>query len=139
MGNLMDNDANDVLDSLFGNGTGAPTHAPSTYYLALSTSFPYDDGSNITEPTDTAYHRVAMANDATVFLSAAARQKTTAIDFVFAAPTADWGLCRYFVLFDAVSGGTARAWGEITPSQDIAVGVVPRFLAGSLVISVSPS
>lgn len=122
---------NAVLDKLFGATNFSPA---ATYYLGLSTTLPTDTGGNVNEPAGGGYARVAITNDGTSWVAASAGEKTNANDLVFAEATALWGTMGWWVLYDAVSGGTFHCWGVLQTARTIDIGDVFRFLAGDLVI-----
>jgi hypothetical protein len=131
MGRLSDADANNMLDSRFGLVAVA---APATYYVGLSTTLPTNTGTNVTEPSGGSYARVAVTNNATNFPAAAARSKSNGTVITFPTASASWGTVSHFVLYDAATAGTFRAWGALAAAQAIASGGTPDFPIGALVI-----
>ena len=82
---------------------------PPSIFLAVSTTAPNPaDGSNITEPTDAAYARLATVatdfSDSTLALPSVSTNQT---QFNFARATELWGLITHAVEFDALTLGTA--------------------------------
>lgn len=112
-----------IADSQFGGG--ATSWAPATWYLALSTTTPSNDGSGFSEPVGGAYARVAITNNATNFPAAfndgGVTKKWNGAKFTFANPTGSWGSVTHFGFFTAASGGTVQFWqaldGSITPKN----------------------
>ena len=98
-----------IADSQFGSGS------PTTWYLALSTTIPADDGTNFTEPVGNSYTRVTITNNATNFPAASTSggitTKTNGAKFTFPNPTGNWGTCIYYGFFTVVSGGTLQFYG----------------------------
>lgn len=114
MGAQSDTRAAAVLNALFNGGA---LGAPATYYFALSTTQPEDDGSNVTEPSGVAaagYARVAVTKNTTNFPTTTTRSISTGADFTFPDPDPgdDWGVIGWFALYSASSGGTFEGWGE---------------------------
>jgi hypothetical protein len=70
---------NKMLGHLFGTAYTAPT----TVYMALSTTTPTDAGGNVTEPSGNGYARVAIGNNSTNWNAASGGTVTnkTAITF----------------------------------------------------------
>ena len=133
---LTDADAHDVLDSRFGGGAGAPTTAPASWWVALSTTTPALDGTGVTEPAPGAgYAPVEVINDAAHWPDAAGREKTNASDVVFPQATSGWGTVTHYVLKDGAAG-TVRAFGALSPAKVVTAGAVPRLEAGQILIAV---
>lgn len=138
---LSDADANNELNVRFG---GAASNAPATYYLGLSSTEPQPDGTGITEPTASAYARVAITNDATHWPNAAGRVKSNGLAITFPTPgttpvTDDWGDVLYWVLWDHATLATSshyRAGGALDSAGYVAAGdAAPYFDPGTFVIS----
>ena len=114
--------------------------AVATVYCALSTTTPVQTGSpNFTEPSGSAYARVAVTNNTTNFVETTspptngwAQANGTAITFPTA--TGSWGTCTYFGFFDASSGGNLLAFGQLTTAQTISLGGIPAFAIQALTI-----
>lgn len=138
MGKISNSAANDLLDVIFG---GVANPFPAIYYMALSSTQPADDGTNITEPSTsgTAYARVAFDNDTVTFPGAAARETTIDVDLTYATPTDDWGTeLGWFAVMDSatVGAGNMIGWGALgAPITVLSGGPAPSFLAGSLIIT----
>jgi hypothetical protein len=132
MGRLSDDDANNMLDVRFG---GVASSAPATYYVGLSTTAPTNTGTNVTEPSGGAYARVAVTNDTTNFPAASGRAKSNGTVVTYPTATADWGTLTHFVLYDAATGGSMRAWGALATPQAVASGATADFPVGSLTIT----
>lgn len=134
MGRLSDTFAEDMLATLF---RGTATTAPATYYVALSTAQPDDDGSGIAEPSGGGYARVAVTKNTTNFAAPSARSIANAVDIEFPDPTsgADWGDIGWFALYTASSGGTFLGWGAFAEVLNITDGQTgPVIPAGALII-----
>jgi len=114
MGALSDTRAAALLNALYNGGS---LGAPATYYFALSSTQPADDGTNVTEPsggTAAGYARVAKTKNTTNFPTTTTRSIATgtAVTFPDPAPGDDWGVIGWFALYSASSGGTFEGWGE---------------------------
>lgn len=96
------------LDQDFGSGT------PTSWYWGLSRTKPNEDGTGASEPVGFSYARVLQANNVTNFPAAVTvggeTYKLNGVNVVFPNPTGDWGLCTYWVLYLASSGGIAQWW-----------------------------
>lgn len=108
-----------VLDHIFQLSAGYAQ--PGNLSVALSTTTPAADGTNVTEPSGNGYARVAttsadwgrVGNDVT---------NGNRLDFPEA--TGTWGTVTYFVLYD---GTTVIAFGALTSSQNVVSGQQPYF------------
>ena len=137
MGALSDARAAAVLNRLF---NGATLTIPATYYIALSTTQPEDDGTNVTEPsggTAAGYARKAVTVNTTNFPTTSGRSISNGVAITFANPAAgdDWGVIGWFALYDASTAGTFHGWGAFGDSiavDDTQTG--PVIPAGALVI-----
>lgn len=127
-----------IADSQFGGG--ATTWAPATWYLGISTTTPNGDGTGFTEPSGSAYARVAITNNATNFpaavTSSGTTTKTNGTAFTFPNPTGTWGVATYYGFFTASSGGTPEYTGPLDTSITIKNGNTPvQFDIGQLVLT----
>ncbi len=107
---------------------------PTSLYLALLTADPGETGQ-LTEVAGGSYTRVqAGPEDADWNLPNAGNgQFTNAVEFVFTAPTADWGRVTHFALLDAASGGLMLAYAPLSVPRDIyGNDPAPLFAAGDL-------
>jgi hypothetical protein len=116
-----------IADSQFGGGL--TTWAPTSWFLALSTTTPATDGSGFTEPVGGAYARVSLTNNATNFPAASTTAGTTTkangTAFTFVNPTGTWGLLTHFGFFTASSGGTPEYWFKLDSSITVNSGNTP--------------
>jgi hypothetical protein len=132
--------ANKLADEIFGK---AATSIPATYHLGLLTDADDDDfpDGTYTEVSGGSYARVSIANDKVTFSTAVDGAVDNEIDIHFPTATANWGVIKYFGLFDASSAGNLLAWGQINPLTGnpvtILSGRVASFLAGALTAEVS--
>ena len=135
MPGLSDTRAAAVLNRLF---NGATLTVPSSYYIALSTTEPADDGTGVTEPTATSYARLAVAVNTTNFPTTATRIITNGVALTFATPGAaeDWGVIGWYALYDASTGGTFHGWGLFANAQQVTTATGPVTIAvGDLILT----
>lgn len=117
--------------------------APATTYVALLTAAPSDTGGG-TEVTGGSYARVAVTSGLTQWAGTQAAASTTAstgtsgtvsnnATITFPAPTANWGVCTHFAIYDASSAGNLLIWSALTTSKTINNGdAAPSFAAAAL-------
>lgn len=70
-----------ILDQMFGSDT--PAAPPVTFYVALFTTTPADDGSGAVEAAYDGYNRFPVGNDLTEFPAASAGAKSNANEWDF--------------------------------------------------------
>jgi hypothetical protein len=118
-----------ILDFLFGSGS------PASYDLALSSTAPAEDGTNITEPSGGGYSRLTITNNATNFpASPVGGPKTNGTTFQFPTATASWGAAlTHWVLFNGLS--TPVIWGTLSPSKVVDAEDALRILSGQMTIT----
>lgn len=125
---------NKLLDHLFGGGDYSRL---ATVYIGLSTTVSAEDGTNFTEPTDSAYARQAMDNDAggTLWDSASGGSKSNNAIVSWNTATEDWGTILELGIWDAVSAGNLIASGALTVSKQVTTGDTMRFNIGDLTVT----
>lgn len=124
---LFDSMENAVLDWLFGSGS------PASYDLAVSSTTPADNGTNITEPSTGGYARLNITNNVTNFPAASGGTKVNGATFQFPPATASWGAAlTHWVLYN---GGTPVIWGTLSPSKTVDTDDALRILAGQMSIT----
>lgn len=96
-----------LLDHLHGKGS----YTPPTIYLALSTTKPTNDGTNLTEPSGGSY--VRKTTTAADWGTASSRKMLNAQAISFAEATGDWGTIMYIAKMDASSGGNMLEWARL--------------------------
>jgi hypothetical protein len=137
MGFVADDVMNALLDAFLGSGHISPM--PAILDIALSSTQPADDGTNVTEPTDPSYGPAVVNNDTTNWPAASARTKSNANAIVFPTPTGTWGTVSWFALYDngsAHSTSTFRGWGQLNAPRTItALSGAPTFGVGTLVVN----
>lgn len=123
-----------MLNSLFGRTSnfGALGSAPSMH-VALSTTAPAEDGTNVTEPVGNGYARqpagASVWNDATL-ADPSLIDNQSIIDFGTA--TGSWGTVTHVVIFDALTAGNVIASGALTTSRTISNNDPVSFQAGDI-------
>jgi hypothetical protein len=130
MSTIVTATANAALDEEFGSG------APATWYIALYTALPADDGSGGTEVSGGSYARAAVTNNATNFPAASGRQKSNALAITFAQATANWGTVVGVGFFTASSGGTPVYKKALVTNRTVQTGDTFSFAATQLVLQV---
>lgn len=126
--------ASRIMNKLMNN---AVLTQPSSYYLALSSTLPAIDGSNITEPVSLGYARVVSPSDSSTWSTSTTNTLSNLIAFTFPESTGSWGTMGWFVLFDALTSGNAWFFGALSPSVAVAANTEVRFAAGSLVVTMT--
>lgn len=134
---LSNYSAQAILNSLFGKTSnfGALAAAP-TIHVALSSTAPAEDGTNVTEPSGGGYARVATAstdwNSATL-ADPSVVSNATAVTFPEA--TADWlagANLTHFALYDAATAGNYLGSGALDTAKPVTSGDTASFAAGAL-------
>ena len=123
--------ASDYLVNSWLDTLSNTSFAVTTAYIALSTTAPNADGTNVSEPGDT-YARQSIAWNA-----AASRAKDNSGEIAFPEATASWGTVTHFAIYDAASGGNMLWYGTLTDARAIGAGDTPRFLAETFELSFS--
>lgn len=119
-----------ILDHLFKGGATPALTALSTVYIALYIVVP-SDSSGGTEVTGSGYIRQAVAAGS---LTRTGNSISNNAEIVYPAVTgAPYAVVGWAVL-DALNGGNMLYWGDCA-STTMNVGDIPRFAAGSLVIT----
>jgi hypothetical protein len=125
-----------VMNEVFGGVDAAP---PATLYFGLSTTAPAKDSTGVTEPSANGYARVAMTNNATNFptatTSAGVTTKQNGTVITFPQASGSWGTPGYWVVYDAASGGTLVAYGNITTPKAVGSGDTPSFSANGIQVT----
>ena len=105
-----------------------------TIYVGLSTADPTDSGSGDTEPTYTAYARVAHA----VWTTAASRALENTGSISFPQKT-DGGseTITHFTIWDASTVGNMLGHGAFTTSKDIVINNTPQIATTEMDVSVN--
>jgi hypothetical protein len=105
-------------------------------YIGLSSTTPNDAGGNVTEPSGGAYARVLLATTSFGAASGTApAEKTNSAALSFPQATADWvagANLTHFVVFNALTAGTCRAWGALAVAKPVLNGDTASFAIGAL-------
>jgi len=107
---------NKILDYIFSRTSYI---VPTILYLGVSTTAVQEDGTGITEPTDSVYERLTITNNATNFPAAVDSIKQNAVRFDFEVATESWGTITHFFISDAITGGNILIYGTLTVSKVI--------------------
>ena len=134
MANLTYYSANKINDRLFGATAYTP---PTTYYLGVSTTSVGANGTGATEPSDTAYARVSIANLKTSFGNSSNGVVSNIIQFQFPESLASWGVIGYWFISDSLTGGNIWYRGSLTASKTVEAQTTLILPVGSLQITTS--
>ena len=132
----------DYLENLVLNYAlrGAAAATIANAFVALFTGTLTGDTPG-TEVTGGAYARVSTAAATWGPTSGAAGASTAgtltnALAVTFPAPSAGWGSCTHFGIFDTSTAGNALYYGDLTTARTINAGdSAPSFAAGALSLS----
>ena len=115
----------------------------SQVFVGLSTTTPSGDGTNITEPSDTAYKRVMLGNSGqslTQKMSAATDATPSSANtepILFDKATSSWGTITHVVFYDAQTSGNFLGYAALNSSVSVSSGNVARIAIGDLTVSIS--
>lgn len=112
-------------------GTQTTPALPASYYVGLSTTTPTANGTNVTEPADSAYARVKLTSLSVP--SSGEVKNTQAISF--ADSTVDWGTVTHFVIYDAATGGNLLIYNTLDKARLIQADSNVAFRANGLKLS----
>ena len=110
-GGIHPDQADDILDALFGSGS------PASWYVGLFTVMPGSTGTGFTEATGGGYARNTVTNNSTNFPAAAAGVQLNGTVITWAAFSAALGTIVGVGFWDASSGGNLKCWQLLTSSQ----------------------
>lgn len=99
--------------------TGEEFILPESYYIALSTTEPLEDGSNVTEPTEGNYGRIEVARNESTFTLAEDGVIKNAIRLETNESTLPWGVVTHYGVFDAPIGGNLLWSNALSKSRNI--------------------
>lgn len=125
-------------DALADHAFGKASYTQPSIWIALSTTAPADDGSNVTEPSGNNYSRKSTA--AGDWNTASSGTTDNAAEIDFADPSGSWGTVTHFAAYDASTSGNMLFYGTldeakaITASNDvsIAAGDISLTLGGGM-------
>jgi hypothetical protein len=122
-----------LLDHLVGK---AAYTMPTDVYVALYDGDPLVAGTELSDPPDTDYARVAMADTDWVAAAFASPVTTSesATDVDFGTAGSAWGTVDYFAVFDALTGGNMLFSAPLTATRNIQLNDPVKFPAGSLLV-----
>ena len=132
-----------ILQAVGGNGDAFNM---SSAYLALSTTAPNKDGSNVTEPSSTlGYQRSALGGSSitrymgspTYDASTGKYTITNAKEIHFNVATSGWGTITHFAIYTYATGGTMYYSGQLSSPINVAEGEVVVIKPGQIAISLS--
>lgn len=131
---FVDATAESLLGYYFGDTSFTP---PATFYIGASTTTYNHDGTGGTEPTDSAYARVQVANNGTSFtaptvLGTGGAQVTNGTQIQFPTSTASWGSITELGLYTAATGGTPVAVATLGTSVSVAANSQLTFKVGQV-------
>jgi len=126
MGSISDFLEDELIDHVFDTGA----YSPPTIYVALSTTEPADDGTNVTEPAD-GYARVAHSS----WDAAASRLTENTGTVTFPQASGSWGTITHYALYDAPTDGNMLGAGALSVSKDVVTGNTPTIADGEIEIS----
>lgn len=127
MASMSDYLENKLIDHCF---RGQTFTVPATLYFALLTAAPSDSGGG-TEVSGGSYARVAVTASLANFAGSQSAGSTTASSgtggvtsnngaITFSpAPTANWGTCTHWAIYDASSAGNLLFHGALTASKTV--------------------
>lgn len=102
---------------------------PATVYVVASTAVfdPGLTGASVPEPADTAYARIAVANDTSHFTTPSGADPTSvsnSTSWTYATATADWGTILSIYLADAATKATGNLlYGTAVPGAGFPCGI----------------
>lgn len=128
---VFDDLAEDILDLVFGGASYTPE---TTWYAAVLTDEPDQDGTGFTEVSGGSYARVAKTNNGTNFpaCTPGTREKTNGTVITFPTATANWGAGVGVGLFSASSGGDCKAYAPFPTPETINNGNTFALAVGQL-------
>ena len=107
---------------------------PENLYLGLSTTAPAMDGSGVKEPSGGGYKRIALNS---LMGTPSEGVVANSAQVAFDESTASWGTVRYFVVFDAVSGGNLLVYQALDEARAVEKRTLVLFKAGELSFSIT--
>lgn len=121
-----------LLDHFFNDAAWTPEAS----WIGLSSTTPTDAGGNVTEPSTGAYARVQLTTTIMGAVTGTApAEKSNASAVTFPTATADWlaGVnLTHFVVFNASTAGTCRAWAALAVAKPVLNGDTASFAIGAL-------
>jgi len=115
-------------------GTKKDPAIPEKYYIGLSLTKPNVNGTNVTEPSESAgYRRVEL----TSLSEPSSGVVTNQYSINFEESTSAWGTIAYFVIFDseAVGSGNLLMYGDLTTARTVEAATIMTIKEGYLTLS----
>jgi hypothetical protein len=134
MAGMIDSYEVDVLDHITaGAGTAS---SPTSWYAALYTAAPAEDGTGGTEVSASEYERVIISNWAAASAGQPSTVSNSTSAITFAAATSSWGTVTHFGLCPAGTKAVAdvKIWGTLDTSKAVDNGDTVSFAIGALTI-----
>lgn len=128
--------ANKSLNYDFGKTVYTP---PETWYIGVSTTPILKDGTGYTEPVDSAYKRVAIANNKTDFTVASNGSLIISKDIIFDESTISWGLITHVFIANSLTGNDICFYDELDNEEEILGELVKGKLVQSRSTLIFPS
>lgn len=122
-----------IADNLWHTAGDAESAIPATYYVALSSTEPQEDGTGVTEPSGASnYNRQALgamkvASDGTT---------SNANGIAWSRFEANQGTIGFWALYDAKTGGQMLMGGALDSEKHLDAGTTIAFEPGALVLSI---
>lgn len=129
MGSLSNYSENKLTDHVLGTTVYVPSTA---LHLALSTTDPDDDITQLTEPVGGSYARRPI-----VFGAEAARTISQNALITYALSSAAWGTVTHWAIMDALSGGNMLAHGSFDTSYVIGSGKIFSVATNQVKVSIN--
>lgn len=107
---------------------------PSNLYIGLSTTNINQDGSNVTEPKDGAYHRMKIPNDKLHFSVSTDAELHVLIEITFPEAEQDWGVVKDIFIADAYTDGNILYFDTLEQQREIKVNYEIVFPIGTIKI-----
>jgi hypothetical protein len=128
-----------ILNSLFGKTSNFGTLSTRpTLHIALSTTAPAADGSNVTEPVGNNYARVATATSDWGTATLADPSTIANVNAVtFPQASGAWGTITHFAIYDASTSGNFIGHGTLPVPKAPTTNDTPAFGVGALVVSLT--
>ena len=126
--------SNRILQAMFGKQSSVSL--AQNCYLALSSTKPNADGTNVTEPSGNGYARKLIGSYSQAATQAMGNPSdgeiTNTLEIHFDAATGSWGTLPYACIYDAATSGNLLAAGNILDSGGSATSLSP--VANSVVV-----
>ena len=122
-----------LLDHYYGATLLTP---PAKLYIGVSTTSPTATGENFTEPSsEVGYARVEIDNDTDTWVPAISDNpsvKKNNVPIEFPEATGDWGIIKYWGIFEQETGGTCVDWAELSVYKAYGNGDAARIMPGEM-------